>query len=78
VLFSLASPAGLLFNHFINLQSGLPGHYVSMLYGVVSGTFLYISTTIFFETSPGHHFNPRKLFYAFAGGALAIAVELLI
>ena len=78
VLFSLASPAGLLFNHFINLQSGLPGHYVSMLYGVVSGTFLYISTTIFFETSPGHHFNPRKLFYAFAGGALAIAVELMI
>jgi len=78
LLFSLASPAGLLFNNFINQQSGLPGHYVSMLYGVVAGTFLYISTTIFFETSPGHHFHPRKLLYAFAGGALAIAVELFI
>ena len=78
ILFSLASPAGLFFNHFINLHSGLPGHYVSILYGVVSGTFLYISTTIFFESSPGHHFNPKKLLFAFAGGALAIAVELLL
>ncbi len=78
ILFSLASPAGVLFNNFINQQSGLPGHYVSMLYGIVSGTFLYISTTIFFETSPGHHFNPKKLLFAFAGGLLAILVEIFI
>ncbi len=78
VLFSLMSPAGLIFNHFVNQSAGLPGHYVSMLYGVVSGTFLYISTTIFFETSPGHHFNLKKLLYALAGAAAAIAVELII
>ena len=77
-LFSMVSPAGYIFNQFLNFQAGLPQVYVSMLSGVVSGTFLYISTTIFFETSPGHHFSFTKLMYAISGGALAILVEIFI
>jgi hypothetical protein len=52
--------------------------HISVIYGIVSGTFLYISTTIFFETSPGHHFNLKKLMFALGGAILAIAVEMII
>ena len=77
-VFSLASPAGLAFSQYLNQEAGLTARHVSLLYGIVCGTFLFISTTIFFETSPGHRFNFEKLLYALAGGTLAVISEIFI
>jgi hypothetical protein len=46
-----------------------------LLYALVSGNFLHISTTIVFESSPEHHFNARKLTVAILGALVAVAVE---
>ncbi len=78
VLFSLASPLGVLLSYFMNRIPAFTIQHISVIYGIVSGTFLYISTTIFFETSPGHHFNLKKLMFALAGASLAIIVEMLV
>ena len=77
VIFSLASPVGVLISYFVNLIPSFTIQHISVIYGIVSGTFLYISTTIFFETSPGHHFNLKKLMFALGGASLAIIVEMI-
>lgn len=38
---------------------------VGLLYGLVTGGFLHISTTIFFESSPHHKFQMNKLLVTF-------------
>nr|HPI81570.1 zinc permease [Cyclobacteriaceae bacterium] len=55
----------------------LSGTGLVFLYALVSGGFLYISTTIVFESSPGHHFNAKRLLVALAGSLMAVAVEYL-
>ena len=52
------------------LQGGL---YAALL-GLVAGSFLHVSTTILFETSPEHTLNWPKLAATLAGLALALAV----
>lgn len=76
--FSFAAPAGLLLstylaNHEIISTSGL-----MYLYALVCGNFLHISTTIVFESSPGHRFNARKMAVAIVGSLVAVAVEYII
>jgi len=75
IVFSLAAPLGLFISEYfveINLlsETGL-----IFLYGIVTGNFLHISTTIVFESSPDHHFNARKLAVAIVGSLVAVAVE---
>ncbi|HLF34772.1 MAG TPA: ZIP family metal transporter [Cyclobacteriaceae bacterium] len=78
ILFSLASPVGVLISYIMNLMPSITILHISVIYGIVSGTFLYISTTIFFETSPGHHFNLKKLMFALGGASLALVIEMFI
>ncbi|WP_240734791.1 ZIP family metal transporter [Hymenobacter sp. UV11] len=74
LLFALASPAGLVFSNYVVLQQLLgSGAYASLL-GFVAGTFLHVSTTILFETSPEHRLNWPKLGATLAGLLLALAV----
>jgi zinc transporter ZupT len=78
IVFSIAAPIGLLLSTYfvqteVMSQSGL-----IYLYALVSGNFLHISTTIVFESTPGHRFNPKKLAIAIAGAVLAVIVEYLI
>jgi zinc transporter ZupT len=77
LIFSLASPAGLLLStYFLKTEvMGTPG--LNYLYALVCGNFLHISTTIVFESSPEHHFNARKLIVAISGAIAALAVEWL-
>jgi len=74
-LFALASPAGLVFSNYFALSQLLgPGTYAALL-GFVVGTFLHVSTTILFETSPEHRLNWPKLAATLAGLLLALAVS---
>ncbi len=74
LVFSLASPAGMVFsNYFMSMsQEGL-----LVLFGIVSGSFLHISSTIFVETSPEHHLGFKRTAVSVAAAILAIAVEFL-
>jgi zinc and cadmium transporter len=78
IVFSFAAPIGLLLSTYfveteVMSQSGL-----IYLYALVSGNFLHISTTIVFESSPGHRFNARKLAVAMTGALAAVVVEYMI
>jgi zinc transporter ZupT len=74
-LFALASPIGLVFSNYVVLPQLLGGYYAPLL-GFVAGTFLHVSTTILFETSPEHHhLNWRKLGATVGGAVLALGIS---
>ncbi|WP_276367505.1 ZIP family metal transporter [Chryseolinea sp. H1M3-3] len=73
--FSFAAPAGLLLSTFLTNHEVLSTASLMYLYALVCGNFLHISTTIVFESSPGHRFNARKMAVAVVGALVAVAVE---
>ena len=75
VLFSLASPVGVLAGHYIVNADHISANLFTVLFGVVSGNFLHISTTIVFETNTDHDFNARKLGTAITGALVAVLAE---
>jgi zinc transporter ZupT len=77
LIFSLASPAGLIFSEVLNQYSILSREGFLILFAIVSGNFLHISTTIYFESSPDHTFHKKKIFISLIGALLAIMVEFL-
>ncbi|MDA0315204.1 MAG: zinc permease [Bacteroidetes bacterium] len=76
-VFALASPLGMLSSSFFIKQGLLSFEGIGILYGLVTGGFLHISTTIFFESSPHHTFQLNKLAVTFLAAALAFASEYL-
>ena len=74
ILFSLASPLGLFLGDYILLSK----ESVLIVFAIVCGSFLHISTTIFVEASPEHHFGLNKILISLMGAVLAILVEFLI
>ncbi len=75
LVFALASPVGLVFSNYLVLEQLLgPAVYAGLL-GFVAGTFLHVSTTILFETSPEHRLNWPKLGATLGGLLLALAVN---
>ena len=77
LIFSLASPLGLLFSDFYLSSGSLDEGLIISLFALVSGNFLHISTTIVFESSVDHSFNARKLGVSLSGAAIAILAELV-
>ncbi|MBX2965264.1 MAG: ZIP family metal transporter [Cyclobacteriaceae bacterium] len=75
LIFSIAAPVGLLISTYLVEAEILSQSGLVLLYALVSGNFLHISTTIVFESSPEHHFNARKLAVAILGALVAVAVE---
>lgn len=75
ILFSISSPLGVIAGDHI---LGLSGHSVLFLFAFVSGSFLHISTTIFVETSPNHHFGLRKFLVSLLAAFIAVATEYLL
>lgn len=71
LLFSLASPAGLILGDLLLFSEEL----TLILFAVVCGSFLHISTTIFVEASPEHHFRFNKIIISLLGALLAVLVE---
>lgn len=78
VVFAVAAPLGLLVSSLLSDQTWFNGTGVTILYAVVSGNFLHISTTIVFESSPEHAFNGKRLAVAVLGAIAAVAVEFMI
>ena len=76
--FSLAAPAGLLIGSYLADLDILSGSGLQFVYALVSGNFLYISTTIVFESSPEHRFHPRRFAVAVAGALVAVVVEYVV
>jgi len=77
-IFALASPMGMWASSFFFENGILQKEGIGMLYGLVVGGFLHISTTIFFESSPHHTFHWNKLLVSFFAAGLAIASEYFI
>jgi hypothetical protein len=50
---------------------------MAWLYAIVSGSFLHISTTIFFESNPQHKLKIARLLIVFLGALLAVLIEIL-
>lgn len=71
ILFSLASPIGFILSEYIMMSEDV----VLVVFAVVCGSFLHISTTIFVESSPEHHLGLNKILISLAGALLAILVE---
>lgn len=78
IAFSVAAPIGLLVSTYLVEVEVLSASGLTLLYALVSGNFLHISTTIVFESSPEHHFNARKLTVAVLGALIAVAVEYMM
>lgn len=75
ILFAIASPIGMLVGDFYVENNALAHETFTILFAVVSGNFLHISTTIVFESSANHHFNAKKLGVAILGAILAVGAE---
>ena len=75
LIFASASPLGLLIStfsaHMISDKTSL------ILFSIVCGSFLQISTTIVFESSPQHKFDIKRFGIAAMGAITAIASELI-
>lgn len=77
MIFSLASPVGLILSDMLNTYDLLSREGFLILFAIVSGNFLHISTTIYFESSPDHSFHKKKIVISLVGAALAIMMEFL-
>ncbi len=75
VFFSLAAPIGLFISTYLIHVEVLSAPALTYLYAIVCGNFLHISTTIVFESSPGHRFDAKKLSVAIIGALLAVVAE---
>ncbi|GGF33975.1 ZIP family metal transporter [Echinicola rosea] len=78
VVFAMASPMGVLVSDIVFSQQVLAAGAMDVLFGLVAGGFLHISTTIFFESSPHHKFHLTRLLVSLFAAFLAIASEYLI
>jgi zinc transporter ZupT len=78
VLFALASPLGMVSANFLFDQSLIGRETLDILFGLVAGGFLHISTIIFFESSPQHRFQLHKLLIILFASVLAILTEFII
>jgi zinc transporter ZupT len=76
--FSLAAPIGLIIATHLANEEVLSQTGLILLYALVSGNFLHISTTIVFESSPDHRFNAKKMAVAVVGALAAVAVEYIL
>ena len=78
VLFTLASPLGLIISQYAIDVQFFTQETINVLFAVVSGSFLYISTTIVFESTPGHHVKFSKLMVLLLGAGVAVLAEMVM
>jgi zinc transporter ZupT len=77
LLFALASPIGLWAGNYLQEYQLLSASGFIILFAVVSGNFLHISTTIVFESSENHRLNWQKWLIGLLGAGLAILAEFI-
>ena len=77
-VFAVASPTGLLLSDYLIAVNLLSNDSFLILFAIVSGNFLHISTTIFFETSPEHRLSAKKLLISILGAMIAVLAEFVL
>ncbi len=77
LIFALASPAGMLLGNYFVTNELLSSYALTMIFAVVSGNFLHISTTIVFESNEHHKLNYKKWAVAILGAGIAVILEIL-
>lgn len=77
LIFALASPLGMILSDLAISQNLLSSAGFSVMFAIVSGNFLHISTTIVFESNDQHKLNYQKWLVALVGALLAVLVEIL-
>lgn len=79
LLFALATPVGVLLSEQAMLHRWLSTNFTQALFAIVSGSFLHIATTIFFENSPDEHrFGARRMLISLLGAGIAVLVEVVM
>ena len=74
-LFAMTSPLGMLMSNALFHWNLITKEVFGILFALVAGNFLHISTTIFFESSPEHKFKAKKLLLSASGAGMAIVAE---
>lgn len=75
VIFASSSPLGMFLSDLFYTKEFISEQVMEILFALVAGSFLHISTTIFFETSPHHKLNVRHWTVMLLGCLLAISLE---
>ncbi len=79
LLFAFASPIGLYCSQYLHDHHVINPKNFVLFFAFASGSFLHITTTIFFEfNTEGHHLNFQKLFISFLGALAATVLEYAI
>ena len=78
LIFALASPVGLFLSDYLLANELMSSQAFTILFAIVSGNFLHISTTIVFESSADHKFNSRKMGVALLATSIAIIAEIIL
>ena len=76
-IFAAASPLGIFTADYVMGSGMLSYSAIGLLFALVSGGFLHISTTIVFESNENHRLNLKKWSVAVVGAGLAVLAELL-
>ena len=78
LIFSVSSPVGMLVSTQFHDMALIGQETFLIIYALVCGNFLHISTTIFFESSPEHQLHLKRLAVSLAGALFAVLAEFLI
>lgn len=78
VIFAMASPAGMWMGDYFIQGQAFSERTFSILFAIVSGNFLHISTTIVFESEANHKINAQKLGATILGAGIAVMIEFLL
>lgn len=77
-IFAMASPFGMWVGDYFIQDQAFSDHTFAILFAIVSGNFLHISTTIVFESEANHKINAQKLGVTILGAATAVMIEFLL
>lgn len=72
IAFAICTPLGSFIGDRIHTINLFNVEMASLLMALATGSFLHVSTTILFESSPGHKLKVNKYLPALIGGMLAI------
>ena len=78
VLYALLSPLGMVLGNYAYLLDWMTPNVLTIVFAIIAGNFMHISTIIFFESSPRHELRFAATNAKILGALLAIVFEILI
>ena len=78
LMYALLSPLGMVLGNYAYLLEWMTPFVLSIVFAVIAGNFMHISTIIFFESSPRHELRFAGSNAKILGALLAIAFEILL